>query len=219
MDTLLANALDEIGLALTDTQRAALLHYIELLQKWNKVYNLTAVRDPQEMLRLHLLDCLAVMPLFARQIELAAQALEDADGVVHIMDVGAGGGLPGVVLAICFPNVQVTCVDAVAKKMAFVQQAALQLGLPNLQAIHSRVEQLNGQYDLVTSRAFASLQDFVELTRSKLKDAGVWMAMKGKYPEDEIAALPEDVRVFHVEHVSVPGLDAERCVVQIVKHS
>lgn len=205
----LATALQVIGLGLDAGQQVQLLEYLALLQKWNKVYNLTAVRDPQDMLRLHLLDCLAVVPLFAQQVRRGA--------VAQILDVGAGGGLPGVVLAICFPAVQITCVDAVAKKAAFIQQTAVALRLPNLKGVHARVEQLEAQYDLVTSRAFASLADFVALTQRRLADGGVWLALKGKYPEDEIAALPAGVDVFHVEHITVPGLDAERCVVMLRK--
>ena len=200
-------ALQDIGLALDASQQAQLLHYLQLLQKWNKVYNLTAVRHPDDMFHLHLLDCLAAMPLFAEAIG-QRQA-------TRILDVGAGGGLPGVVLAICFPQVQVHCVDAVAKKMAFVQQVAASLPLPNLKAIHARVEHLPGQYDIVTSRAFASLHDFVNWTGSALAPQGLWLAMKGKHPQAEIDELPAHVRMFHVKHLQVPGLDAERCLVYL----
>ncbi|MFM7331625.1 MAG: 16S rRNA (guanine(527)-N(7))-methyltransferase RsmG, partial [Brachymonas sp.] len=131
-----------------------------------------------------------------------------------MLDVGSGGGLPGVVLAIMLPQIQVTCVDTVGKKAAFVQQVAGELSLKNLRGVHSRVEQMQtAPFDVITSRAFASLLDFVQLTRSHLKPQGVWMALKGKQPEEEIAAVPADVSVFHVEQLAVPGLDAERCIV------
>jgi 16S rRNA (guanine527-N7)-methyltransferase len=133
-----------------------------------------------------------------------------------VLDVGSGGGLPGVVLALMRPALDVTCVDAVGKKAAFVRQVAGALALPNLHAVHGRVEALRAPpFELVTSRAFASLADFVRLTRPLLAPGGSWLAMKGKLPADEIAALPADVTVFHVEPIGVPGLDAERCLVWI----
>jgi 16S rRNA (guanine527-N7)-methyltransferase len=132
---------------------------------------------------------------------------------VRLLDVGSGAGLPGVVVAVCCPEIQVECVDAVAKKAAFIQQVAVELALPNLHARHARVEALTGSYEVITSRAFASLVDFVRLTRQALADGGVWMALKGKRPDAELAALPSDIEVFHVEQLFVPGLDAERCIV------
>ncbi len=191
-----------LGLALDERQLQQLLDYQGLIAKWNKVYNLTAVRDPQEMLTHHLLDSLAVVGPLRRQ----------AGEGGRLLDVGAGAGLPGVVIAICCPGWQVDCVDAVAKKMAFVQQAAGSLGLPNLRGIHARVETLQDRYDVVASRAFASLVDFTGLTAGRLADGGVWLAMKGKRPDEEIAALGETVDVFHVEQLVVPGLQAERCI-------
>jgi 16S rRNA (guanine527-N7)-methyltransferase len=132
----------------------------------------------------------------------------------RLLDVGSGGGLPGVVVAILLPGWQVTCVDAVGKKMAFVRQVAGSLPLPNLRAEHARIEQLKQPaFDLITSRAFASLADFTRLTQPHLAPQGVWMAMKGRVPEDELAALPPAVQVFHVEQLSVPGMDAQRCLV------
>ena len=131
-----------------------------------------------------------------------------------LLDVGSGGGLPGVVFAICCPDVDVSCVDTVGKKAAFIQQAAVALKLRNLHGVHARVETLSTPFDLISCRAFASLPDFVTWSRSALAAPhGVWLAMKGKHPEDEIAALPADVAVFHVEQLTVPGLDAERCIV------
>lgn len=129
-----------------------------------------------------------------------------------MLDVGSGGGLPGVVFAVCCPQIDVHCVDTVGKKAAFIQQAAATLRLPNLRGIHSRVEQLTTRYPLISCRAFASLADFTSWSRQALEEGGTWLAMKGKHPDEEIAALPADVQVFHVEPLKVPGLDAERCI-------
>jgi 16S rRNA (guanine527-N7)-methyltransferase len=131
--------------------------------------------------------------------------------------VGAGAGLPGVVIAILRTDIEVSCLDAVAKKAAFVQQVASELGLRNLRALHARVESLSGSYELITSRAFASLSDFVAGSSHLLAPGGLWLAMKGKSPADEMAQIPGDVRVFHVEQLSVPGLRAERCIVWMRK--
>ena len=136
---------------------------------------------------------------------------------MRVLDVGAGAGLPGVVIAICRPDLTVDCVDAVAKKAAFVQQVAVSLGLANLQGVHARVENLAGPYGLVTSRAFASLADFATWSASALAPDGVWLAMKGKHPADEIAALPGGIEVFHVEPLRVPGMEADRCIVWMRK--
>jgi 16S rRNA (guanine527-N7)-methyltransferase len=193
-----------LGLDLGLYQQQRLLDYVALIQKWNKVYNLTALRDPADMLTHHLLDSLtAVVPL-TRYTQGRA---------VRLLDVGSGGGLPGVVLAICMPELEVTCVDTVAKKAAFVQQVAASLKLPNLRGLHARVESLTDPYGVICSRAFASLPDFVTWSRSALAEDGVWMAMKGKHPQEEIDALPADVKVFHVEPLTVPGLAVERCMV------
>ena len=203
-----ANAL---GLNLSEAQITQLLDFLALLQKWNKVYNLTAVRDPQEMLTHHLLDSLAAVPPLRRHVAQRGQDSAARPGA-RLLDVGSGGGLPGVVFAICCPEVDVSCVDTVAKKAAFIQQAAGTLGLSNLRGIHARVETLAGPFDVVSCRAFAALADFTAWSRQALAPHGVWLAMKGKHPHDEIAALPADVSVFHVEQLTVPGLQAERCI-------
>lgn len=200
----LAEGLQAFDLELSEAQQRQLLGYLELLGKWNKVYNLTAVRDPAEMLTHHLLDSLSVITPLRRHT---------AGRPLRVLDVGSGGGLPGVVIAICCPELRVDCVDTVGKKAAFIQQAAGALGLPNLRGLHARVESLTDAYDVITSRAFASLADFSAWSRQALAEQGVWMAMKGKRPDDEIAALPPEVRVFHVEQLTVPGLDAERCLI------
>ena len=204
---LLEEGIAVLRLGLSAEQTAQLFQFAQLIQKWNRVYNLTAVRDGEDMLTHHLLDSLAVVAPLRR-------ALSDIQAAPpRVLDVGSGGGLPGVVIAIACPEVAVTCVDTVAKKAAFIQQAAAELGLSHLHATHARVENLRESYDVVTSRAFASLKDFVTWSRSALAPNGVWMAMKGRQPDAEIAELPADVSVFHVEPIAVPGLDAQRCIV------
>jgi len=210
----LASGIDALGLLVTEVQQHQLLSYMDLIQKWNKVYNLTALRSPQEILTHHVLDSLSVISPLLRHIE---QNKSSEQQNVSLLDVGSGGGLPGVVIAICCPFVRVTCVDTVSKKAAFIQQAAASLKLPNLQGVHARVESLSGPFDLICSRAFASLPDFVTWSLGALAHEGVWMAMKGKTPEDEMSALPTATEVFHVEQLKVPGLEADRCVVWMKK--
>jgi len=202
----LRRGLAELGLALTAEQIAQLLDYLGLIQKWTKVYNLTAVRDPAEMLTHHLLDSLAVIKPLQHQFTSATSAFK-------LLDVGSGAGLPGVVIAICCPEITVHCVDTVAKKAAFVQQVAVSLKLSNLRGVHARVENLTDKYQVISSRAFASLVDFTAWSSQALAEQGIWMAMKGKHPAEEMAALPSRVKVFHVEQLDVPGLGAERCIV------
>ena len=197
-----------LGLALEPAQLDQLLAYVGLLQKWAKVYNLTALRDRQEILTHHLLDGLALIAPLKRHLQTLTHA-------ARLLDVGAGAGLPGVIIAICCPEVAVTSVDAVAKKAAFITQVALTLRLKNLSGRHARVETLEERFDVITSRAFASLADFTAWSVKALADGGVWVAMKGKRPVEEIAALGPDLKVFHVERLVVPGLGAERCLVWI----
>lgn len=200
----------QLPLSDRDTQR--LLVYVDLLQRWNRTYNLTAVRDPDDMVVQHLFDCLAVVPPLKR----ALAALSDP----HVLDVGSGGGLPGIIIAMLLPMVRMVCVDAVGKKAAFIRQAGVELQLTNLRAEHARVEALQAQpFDLITSRAFASLADFARLTAGHLAPSGVWVAMKGKKPDDEIAALPANVTMFHVEPLQVPELMADRCLVWMRRSS
>jgi 16S rRNA (guanine527-N7)-methyltransferase len=208
--TELQDGLAALGLSLSAHQVTQLLTYQDLIGKWNKVYNLTAVRSPDEMLRHHLLDSLAVLPALA--LYLSSAGFTDGK-VARLLDVGSGAGLPGVVLAVCCPHLQVTCVDTVGKKTAFIQQAASTLQLTNLKAVNARVETLKGaDFDVVCSRAFASLVDFTTWSQAALSATGVWLAMKGKHPADELAALPSNISLFHVEQLKVPGLDAERCL-------
>lgn len=203
--------LASLQLSLSDGQQVQLADYMVMLAHWNSTFNLTALRDPQDMLSHHLADCLAVLAPLRRHLQ--SLPVGQNGPALKLLDVGSGGGLPGVVFAICHPEVQVTCVDTVGKKAAFIRQVAAELRLPNLRGEHARVETLKGHYDLITSRAFASLTDFVSLTRAMLLPGAVWMAMKGKQPDDERAQLPADVDVFHVEQLQVPGLDAERCLI------
>jgi len=206
-ETILRQGVETLGLELDNGQIKRLLDFLALLHKWNQVYNLTAVRHPQEMLTHHLLDSLAAVPLLQKQLAIMEKTAP------RLLDVGSGGGLPGVVFAICCPTLEVHCVDAVAKKTAFVRQAAATLGLSRLQAIHARVETLHQSFDIVSCRAFAALADFTRWTRSCLAPHALWLAMKGQLPQAEIHALAADVEVFHVEPLTVPGLDAQRCIV------
>ena len=193
----------ELGLGLSEAQRLQLLGYLALLQRWNTTFNLTAVRNPADMLVQHLADCLALIP---------ALELRCTEG--RLLDVGSGGGLPGIVIAVMVPAVEVTCVDTVGKKAAFVRQAGGALGLANLHVAHAQVQDLRTPpFDVIVSRAFASLADFSRLTLDRLAHDGVWIAMKGKIPCDEMKALPSEVEVFHVEQLQVPRLAADRCLV------
>ena len=248
LDAALRSGLQALGLPLQGAQVAQLLDFLALLQKWNKVYNLTAVRDPQHMLTHHLLDSLAAVAPLQRHLAqtcangaagsapslgggrveerpaapqagalpgsaAAGPGRQETAPLARLLDVGSGGGLPGVVFAICCPQLSVGCVDTVAKKAAFIQQAAATLKLSNLQGIHARVESLAQPFDVVSCRAFAALADFTAWSRPALAPGAVWLAMKGKHPAEEIAALPASVEVFHVEPLQVPGLEAERCIV------
>ena len=191
----LAAGLQELGLDLPASAQQQLLAFRDLLLKWNKTYNLTALRDPEQAVSHHLLDSLAILPHV---------------GAEPLLDVGSGGGLPGIPLAIARPELSLRMVDTVQKKTTFLQQAAIQLGLKNVAVDHARVEEMSGQYAQISSRAFAELKLFVELTRHLLAPGGRWLAMKGVRPDDEIAALPADIVVEQVVVLQVPGLDAER---------
>jgi 16S rRNA (guanine527-N7)-methyltransferase len=206
----------ELGLDLSAHQQKQLLDYLAMIAKWNKVYNLTAIKGESEMLTHHLLDSLAIIRSLQKYLD-GLQA--NTSKAFRLLDVGAGAGLPGVVIAICCPKILTICVDAVGKKAAFVQQAALALGLTNLRGIHARVEQMlpadaQDGFDIITSRAFATLADFVGLTKDLLAfNTGVWMAMKAKAVAAEAAGLSLGVSVFHVEPLIVPFLNGERNLV------
>ncbi|CAN7551705.1 16S rRNA (guanine(527)-N(7))-methyltransferase RsmG [Trinickia sp. LjRoot230] len=200
----------ELGVALSDTQSALLIDYVALLAKWNAVYNLTAIRDPRQMLIQHVLDSLSIVPHLA------------ASEPASILDVGSGGGLPGIVLAIVMPTRAVTLNDIVQKKTAFQAQAKSELKLDNLSVVTGHVETLRpgvdvpGKFDAIVSRAFAELSDFVTLARRLVSERGSMWAMKGVYPDAEMARLPAGARVARVIPLSVPSLDAKRHLIEIV---
>lgn len=210
---MLAEGADRLRIDLTDAQRAALLDYVALLAKWNAVYNLTAIRDPRQMLIQHVLDSLAIVPHLAPELP--------RDSAVSVLDVGSGGGLPGIVLAIALPQWSITLNDIVHKKTAFQSQAKAELGLTNLSVVTGRVESLRpgievpGKFDVIVSRAFAELADFVTLARNLVSDRGAIWAMKGVRPDAEIARLPAGSRATQVVRLDVPFLDAERHLVEV----
>ena len=191
----LAAGLADIGLNLTEDARHKLLAFRDLLLKWNKTYNLTALRDPAQAVSHHLLDSLAILPHV---------------GTGNLLDVGSGGGLPGIPLAIARPELSVCMVDTVQKKTTFLQQVVIELGLKNVTVNHARAEKMQGQYAQISSRAFAELGLFVSLTRHLLAPDGRWLAMKGVRPDDELKTLPADITVETIIPLTVPGLDAER---------
>jgi 16S rRNA (guanine527-N7)-methyltransferase len=192
----LTEAMDAMGLALEPRQEASLLDYLALLEKWNRTYNLTAIHEPERMLTHHLLDSLAVLPYI---------------GSGPLLDVGSGGGLPGIPLAIARPDLEVTLLDTSQKKCSFMQQAAIQLKLPGVRVEHTRVEvfQRPGGFPQIVSRAFSELREFVALTRHLLAPGGEWLAMKGLYPNEEVAQL-KGARVKRDVKLHVPGLEADR---------
>lgn len=214
----LQHAAQRMGLTLDAGELNRLLRYLELLQKWNRRYNLTAVRDPSRMFAQHLVDSLSIVAPLSRQLRNNRGSDSAAESAVQILDVGSGAGLPGVVLAAVAPQYFVTCIDAVEKKAAFIRQAALELRLTNLSVQHGRVEDLPmkdavpKKFDVIVSRAFASLDKFVALTERVLDDRGIWLAMKGRLPTVEVEALPTTIDVFHVEQLDIPELDAARCI-------
>jgi 16S rRNA (guanine527-N7)-methyltransferase len=211
MDGQLEALAPRLGLSLAPAERQKLLAYLAMIQRWTKVYNLTSVRNTGEMFTHHLLDCLAIVePL---RVGTGATAVDS----LRLLDVGSGAGLPGVILAMLNPAWQVTCVDAVAKKAAFIRQAAAELSLGNLHGVHGRVEGVdtfkNPEFDLITSRAFASIQDFTTLTRGLLAAQGQWAAMKANLSAEERAGIASNVEMFHVEQLEVPELNEKRCLV------
>lgn len=201
----LADGTKELKLDLNEKQHEQLLDYLALLFKWNSVYNLTSVREPMQMVTHHLLDSLAAVPAFA--------------GAASVLDVGAGGGLPGIVLAIARPALKVALIDTVHKKTAFLTQAKAELGLGNVTVHTARVEQLQvpHKFDVITSRAFADLSDFVNWSGHLLAEGGQFIALKGVAPPDEQERLPIHWKVTGVRPLQVPGLQAERHLVFISK--
>ncbi|MFM0685064.1 16S rRNA (guanine(527)-N(7))-methyltransferase RsmG [Paraburkholderia strydomiana] len=207
---LLTDGVGEVGLELSDVQLGKLLDYVALLAKWNAVYNLTAIRDPRQMLIQHILDSLSIVPHLAQR------------NPGTVLDVGSGGGLPGIVLAIVRPDWGVTVNDIVHKKTAFQAQAKAELGLTNLSVVTGRVETLrpgaevSAKFDVIVSRAFAELADFVTLARHLVAEQGAILAMKGVRPDDEIERLPAGAHVEQIVRLDVPFLDAERHLVTVL---
>lgn len=197
----LAAGIVEMDLDISAEKQKKLLDYIGLLQKWNKVYNLTAIRDPLEMVTLHLLDSLSVLPYIKAK---------------NLLDVGSGGGLPGIVLAICLPELQVTTIDAVQKKAIFMRQVKGELELSNLEVVHGRVEdfQPKEKFELIISRAFSEITLFIKLTRHLLAANGKWLAMKGSVPHQELVGVVTN----KTYPLAIAGLEAERHLIVIENH-
>lgn len=200
----IARGAEKLGISLTDLQLQQLDAYLQLMIKWNKAYNLTAIREPERMVSLHLLDSLAVYPY-----------LKDASSII---DVGTGGGLPGVVLAIMNPQQSITLLDSNGKKTRFLVQVKAALNLENLTVINSRVEEYQPEepFAMIVSRAFASLADMVHWCRHLLAEKGCFMAMKGQYPEEEIEAIAQHYQVTHCYPLQVPGVEGERHLLAII---
>ena len=198
----LAQGLQALGSELSAEVQAKLLAYAAFLEKWNRTYSLTALRDPALAVSHHLLDSLAILPYVTAP---------------NLLDVGSGGGQPGIPLAIARPELAVTLIDSNGKKTAFLQQAAIELGLKNVQVVTARVEAFRppAPFAAITSRAFAALADFVGLTRHLLAPGGAWLAMKGVRPDAEMNTLPADIAVVAVHRLDVPGVDGERHLVVI----
>lgn len=205
LSNVLADGIKELALDLDSKQHEQLLDYLALLFKWNSVYNLTSLRDPMQMVTLHLLDSLAAVPAFA-----VAQ---------HVLDVGAGGGLPGIVLAIARQDIKVSLIDTVHKKTAFLKQVKAELELANVTVYTSKVQdlQVQQQFDVITSRAFADLSDFVNWSGHLLAEGGQFIALKGVAPPEEQERLPAPWKAGDLKPLRVPGLDAERHLVFITK--
>ncbi|WP_341327285.1 16S rRNA (guanine(527)-N(7))-methyltransferase RsmG [Methylotuvimicrobium sp. KM2] len=193
--------LDELNLTLGDEQIDRLLSFIGLIEKWNKAFNLTSIRDPEAMVSLHLLDSLAVLPYVTGQT---------------VIDIGTGAGLPGIPLAVCRPDKTFTLLDSNSKKTRFVQQAVLELKLANVQVCHNRVEAFKSEhlFDTVIMRAFTNLPDMLKMTGHLIAPGGVLLAMKGQYPEQELQQIGCDATVIPIR---VPGIEAQRCLIQINK--
>lgn len=204
MKSMLQQGLQQMNIDLTVPQQLQLLAFIDLLKKWNSTYNLTALRNDQDVISHHILDSLTLLPY-----------VEHARGLI---DVGSGGGMPGIPVAIARPDLPVALLDANSKKTSFLQQAVIELGLTNVQVITARVEAMVGeQFDVITSRAFAELNDFITITKQLMAKGGCWAAMKGVYPYEEIERLPDHVELIQVDKLTVPHLNAERHMVLVRK--
>ena len=205
----LQSGIQRLELDIPAAQQQQLLNFIQLLQKWNKVYNLTSIREAHKMVDLHLLDSLVILPFFQQQTDIH-----------RVLDVGTGGGIPGIPLAVCLPDIEFVLLDARSKKIRFLQTVIAQLGLTNVTAVHSRVEDYQveegDKFDRIISRAFASLEDMLTLTRHLCAKQGKFLAMKGQLPEQEIAQLPEGFRIEQIHPLTISGLNVQRHLIQIV---
>lgn len=217
----LASGLQQQGQDIAQVQQDRLIQFVKLMAKWNKVYNLTSIRQPEDMLSLHLLDSLVMLPFF---IQDGSDDREEQQTIRKVLDVGTGGGIPGIPLAICLPQIDFVLLDARGKKIRFIQTAIAQLGLKNVTAVHARVEDYQlaeaEKFQRIISRAFASLEDMLNfcqhlLKREKGRNGGKFLAMKGQIPEEEIAQLPEGFRIEAINELKVSGLDAQRHLIQI----
>lgn len=195
----LQNGLNKLNIDLTENQQNQLLYYLQQLLFWNKAYNLTAIKQPEMALIKHILDSLSILPHLPNG---------------SLLDIGAGGGLPSVIIAICQPERSVTALDSNSKKVRFIKQVVSELGLKNVNPVASRIEEHQGKYEIITSRAFSSLLDFVALGRDKLAEDGEFWAMKGVNPADEIAQLQDDWQINSIE-LNVPFLDEERHLIHL----
>ena len=208
---MLADGLQQQGQVIDSAQQLKLIQFVELLNKWNKVYNLTSVRKPQQMISRHLLDSLVMLPFFSQS--------ESNIAIKRVLDVGTGGGIPGIPLAICLPDIDFVLMDARGKKIRFIQAAIAQLGLKNVTAVHSRVEDYSladeQGFERIISRAFASLADMLTYCRHLITEQGVFLAMKGQIPEEEIAQLPEGFKIAEINQLDVAGLNAQRHLIQL----
>ncbi len=205
--SLLSNGLKQQNQEVSQLEQKKLIQFVELLNKWNKVYNLTSIRKPEEMIKLHLLDSLVMLPYFS-------------DDLKQVLDVGTGGGIPGIPLAICLPDINFVLLDARGKKIRFIQTVIAQLGLKNVTAVHSRVEEFHvdkeQRFERIISRAFASLNDMLVFCQHLCdKKKGKFLAMKGQIPEEEIAQLPEGFRIEQINELKVSGVNAQRHLIQI----
>jgi 16S rRNA (guanine527-N7)-methyltransferase len=200
----LEQGIETLGLELGPNIRSRLLQYLELIRKWNRVYNLTAIKDPEQMLSHHLLDSLSIVPYIKG---------------TRILDIGSGAGLPGIPVALCCPDSYIVMMDASGKKARFVQQAITELALENAESVHARAEDYTVPegFDTVVSRAFSSLADFIRMGLPLMKPSGRMLAMKGRYPTQELEELPADIKVVAVHRLEVPLLESERHLVEMAR--